>query len=232
MNLSPASIKPSGIRAVIFDLDGTLIDSMPLVLRAFAHALAPYRPELDEQAIFQLLGGPPSRTLRELTGDETKAAGALARLEEFGFENGALVKPFDGMREMLGDLRSRGLLLAVWTGRDRATTQAIIDAHGLGGYFSEIVCGDDLSTHKPDPEGIQAILTRLGLSPQDALYAGDADADVLGGYTSGVPTVLIHHGRDVDPVVSVKAWQVVPFPADAYALIVGAVASQSQNASL
>jgi HAD superfamily hydrolase (TIGR01509 family) len=226
MKAVPVPMKTSGIRAVIFDLDGTLIDSMPLVLRAFAHALAPYRPELDERAIFQLLGGPPERTLLELTGDETKAAGALARLEEFGFENGALVQPFDGMRDLLDTLRARGVALAVWTGRDRVTTQAIIAAHGLGGYFAEIVCGDDLPTHKPHPEGIRAILNRLNLSPADVLYAGDADADVLGGAEAGVPTILIHHGRRVDAAVSRKAWQVVGSPAEAYALIASAMASQ------
>lgn len=215
------------LRAIIFDLDGTLIDSMPLVLRAFAHALAPYRPDLDEDAIFLRLGGPPERTLLELTGDEAQAAGALARLEEFGFENGALVQPFAGMRVMLDALRARGLSLAIWTGRDRGTTEAIFEAHALEGYFSEAVCGDDLPTHKPHPEGLMAILRRLNLHANEVLYVGDADADVLGGDEAGVRTILIRHGREVDAGVSAKAWCVVDKPAEAYACIADAVASQN-----
>jgi hypothetical protein len=125
----------SGIRAVVFDLDGTLIDSMPLVLRAFAHALAPFRPDLDENAIFLSLGGPPARILLELIGDEEKTAEALKRLDTFGFENGALVSPFDGMRNFLEELQARGLQLAIWTGRDRHTTEAIFKAHDLAGFF-------------------------------------------------------------------------------------------------
>lgn len=212
-----------GIRAAIFDLDGTLIDSMPLVLRAFAHALAPFRPDLDAQGIFQRLGGPPERTLLELTGDAEKAAEALRRLGEFGFENGDLVQPFAGMHALLNRLREGGLQLAVWTGRDRRTTEAILSAHGLDGFFSAVVCGDDLPTHKPHPAGLVEILARLELQPRDALYVGDADADVLGGAEAGVRTVLIRHGREAEAVIVGQAWQCVDTPAQAYALI-GSVA--------
>jgi phosphoglycolate phosphatase-like HAD superfamily hydrolase len=213
----------SELRAVIFDLDGTLIDSMPLVLRAFAHALEPFRPDLGIEDIFQRLGGPPARTLLELTGDESKAAEALRRLEGFGFDNGALVQPFIGMRGMLDALHKRGLSMAVWTGRDRFTTQAILSAHNLEQYFKVVVCGDDLATHKPHPEGLVAILRKLGIAPQEALYAGDADADVLGGAEAGVRTILIRHGREVDESITRRAWRQVEGPAEAYAAIAEAV---------
>lgn len=208
-----------GIRAAIFDLDGTLIDSMPLVLRAFAYALAPFRPDLDEQGIFQRLGGPPGRMLLELTGDAQKASEAMRRLGEFGFENGGLVQPFAGMLAMLGQLRDGGLQLAVWTGRDRRTTEAILSAHGMDAFFAAVVCGDDLSTHKPHPAGLVEILTRLDLRPEEALYAGDADADVLGGAEAGVRTVLISHGREAGAEVVRSAWRCVETPGQAYALI-------------
>ena len=215
----PGAERIAGIRAAIFDLDGTLIDSMPLVLRAFAHALAPFRPDLDEQGIFQRLGGPPERTLLELTGDAGKAGEALRRLGEFGFENGDLVQPFAGMHALLTRLHDGGLQLAVWTGRDRRTTEAILSAHGLNGFFATVVCGDDLPTHKPHPAGLVEILTRLELQPHEALYAGDADADVLGGAEAGVRTVLIRHGREAEAMIRDRAWQCVDTPEQAYALI-------------
>lgn len=218
MNVSTPE-RLAGIRAAIFDLDGTLIDSMPLVLRAFAHALAPFRPDLDENGIFLRLGGPPERTLLELTGDETKAAEALRRLDSFGFENGSLVQPFEGMGAFLSGLQSQGLRLAVWTGRDRRTTESILAAHGLENRFAVVVCGDDLPTHKPHPAGLQEILARLGLRPEETLYAGDADADVLGGVGAGVRTLLIRHGRTADSAVLAQAWRHVNTPAEAYALI-------------
>jgi HAD superfamily hydrolase (TIGR01549 family) len=210
---------PSVVRAVAFDLDGTLVDSMPLVLRAFAHALAPFRPDLDEQGIFQRLGGPPARMMRELIGDEANAVEALRRLEAFGFENGALVAPFTGMKAMLETLHARGLRLAIWTGRDRRGTEAILAAHGIAGLFAAVVCGDDLDTHKPHPGGLIEILARLGLRSDEMLYAGDADADVLGGAEAGVRTVLITHGREVDAALAARAWQLVDTPERAYALL-------------
>lgn len=223
------SIAPgTRVRAVVLDLDGTLVDSMPLVLRAFAHALAPFRPDLDETAIFHRLGGPPLRTMLELTGDEEKAAEAMRRLEAFGFDNGAQVKPFAGMIAFLERLRARGVKLAVWTGRDRFTTQAIFKAHGFGGLFSAVVCGDDLNTNKPDPEGLREILARLGAGAEETLYAGDADADVLGGAALGVRTVLITHGRTVDPSVVAQAWRCVDTPERAYCLLDTEVVSYFQ----
>ncbi|MET0261870.1 MAG: HAD family hydrolase [Rariglobus sp.] len=211
---------------MIFDLDGTLVDSMPLVLRAFAHALAPFRPDLDEQGIFQRLGGPPARMFFEMTGDEEKAAEAMRRLESFGFEDGNSVQPFDGMIAFLLRLQKRDLQLAIWTGRDRRTTEAILGAHGLNGFFSVVVCGDDLDTHKPHPGGLNKILSRLNVRPEAALYAGDADADVWGGAEAGVRTLFISHGRAADPKVLDRAWYHVDTPEEAYGLI-EAVLSQN-----
>jgi len=210
----------AGIRAVVFDLDGTLMDSMPLVLKAFAHALAPYLPELDEAAIFQRLGGPPRRMFLELLGgDEARADDAMVRLEEFGFANSRLEQPFEGMKALLGDLKERGLKLAVWTGRDRFTTEIIFKEHGLGGFFETVVCGDDLPSHKPSPEGLREILRRLGVQSDETIYLGDADADVLGGNGAGVATLLIRHRRVVETAIDVRAWQVVDTPPQAYAVV-------------
>lgn len=208
---------------MVFDLDGTLVDSMPLVLRAFAHALEPFRPDLGVDGIFQRLGGPPARMMLELTGNEAHAAEALRRLESFGFENGALVQPFPGAIDLLETLRAQGLALAIWTGRDRMTTEAILSAHGMARLFKAVVCGDDLPTHKPHPAGMETILRQLGVAPDAALYAGDADADVSGGADAGVNTVLISHGREVDRAIAARAWRVVREPADAYAVLSAAI---------
>lgn len=218
-----SSEKTPGVRAVIFDLDGTLVDSMPLVLRAFAYALAPFRPDLGIDDIFMRLGGPPARLLRELTGDDEHAAEALRRFDSFGFSDGSLVQPFEGMVAMLEHLHARGLVMGVWTGRDRHTTQAILNAHDLGRFFNVVVCGDDLPTHKPHPEGLVVILRGLDVAAEEALYAGDAEADVLGGAAVGVRTVMISHGRVIEPAILERAWRTVASPTDAYAVIMDTV---------
>jgi phosphoglycolate phosphatase/pyrophosphatase PpaX len=154
-----------------------------------------------------------------LIGDAAKADEAMRRLESFGFENGSLVQPFEGMRSMLEKLHAAGLQLAIWTGRDRQTTEALLTAHNLVTFFTVVVCGDDLPTHKPHPAGLLKILKHLDVQPHEALYSGDADADVLGGAEAGVRTVLIHHGREVETPIRTRAWHVVETPPQAYALI-------------
>lgn len=217
------SKEAASIRAVVFDLDGTLVDSMPMVLKAFAHALAPFRPPMTELELFLRLGGPPARTFGELIGDDAHVPAALARMAAFSEDHWHLIRPFDGAMGLLGDLGARGRSLAVWTGRDRRSTERIVVEHRLAPMMHEVVCGDDLPTHKPHPQGLTEIMTRLGVGAAETLYVGDADVDVLAGAEVGVRTVLIRHGREIDPVIVAKAWQVVVSPAEAYALVQASV---------
>lgn len=216
----PESTAPTVGRreAVVFDLDGTLVDSLPLVLRAFSHALEPFgpRPTMD---LFAQLGGPPERIFANLLGGERHVPAALERLDDFNRDHHHLIRPFDGVHLFLDELRGRGRTLAIWTGRDRETTLELLQVHRLDGYFSAVVCGDDFGTHKPDPEGLREVLRQVGRAPAEALFVGDADVDVLGGVACGVDTVLIRHAREVAPTVQAQAWRTVVSPYEAYELL-------------
>lgn len=209
-----------GVRGVVFDLDGTLVDSMPMVLQAFAHALAPFRAPLSQADLFARLGGPPTRTFMDLLdGDERQAAEAMRRWIQFSSANWQLIQPFGGMHALLDDLQVAELSLALWTGRDRESTACIIREQQLAKKWETMVCGDDLPTHKPHPGGLEVILGRLELVREEVLFVGDADVDVLAGSALGVRTLLIRHGRVVGFEVLAKAWQVVETPAEAYAAV-------------
>lgn len=206
-------------RAIVFDLDGTLVNSMPMVLRAFAHALAPFRAPLADADLFLLLGAPPLRTFREILGDESMVPEAMRRMGEFSRNNWTDIQPFGGVHRFLEGLRSRGRELALWTGRDRRSAEMILQEHLLAPSIGEIVCGDDLPSHKPDPEGLETIIRRIGVTLDETLYVGDADVDVLAGAKLGVRTLLIRHGRCVSAEVESKAWKIVETAAEAYAEI-------------
>ena len=207
--------RPHPTRAVIFDLDGTLLNSLPLVLRAFAHALEPfgYRPTME---MFARFGGPPEKIFPTLLADAGHVPAAMDRLHDFNRDHLQLVVPFPGVPALLTELRARGVRLAVWTGRDRVTTDDLLAKNRLAEFFDAVVCGDDLDSHKPDSAGLREILRRLGLSPAEAIYIGDADVDVEGGAGAEVDTVLIRHGRQPDAVVEAKAWRSVGSPTEAY----------------
>ncbi len=206
-------------RAVVFDLDGTLVDSMPLVLRAFAHALRPTCGDLTPETITANLGGPPDRTFRALIREQEKIPEAMQRLMDYTAEHWRLIRPFEGMHGLLDHLRGARHPLGLWTGRERETTEWILTEHGLGPKFDACVCGDDLPTHKPHPGGLEETLRQLGVTREQALFVGDADVDVIAGVECGVRTLLISHDRPVDPALRAQAWRAVTTPAEAYAVV-------------
>lgn len=205
-------------RAVVFDLDGTLLDSLPLVLAAIAHALEPFgaKPTMD---IFANLGGPPAKFLPTLLSDLSHVPVAIARMDAYHRQNTHLIRPFDGVAGLLGELAAHGVQTAIWTGRDRVSTELLLGEHALERYFATVVCGDDLPSHKPDPAGLREIMKRLGVAPAETLFVGDADVDVLGGGACGVDTILIRHSRQVEAHIVTRSWRAVVSPADAYSLI-------------
>lgn len=214
-------------RLVVFDLDGTLLDSLPLVLAAISHAVEPYgaRPTAD---IFATLGGPPERFMRDLVGDARHVPLAIGRMAAFHAENTHLIRPFAGAAEVLAALAQRDIACAVWTGRDRRSGGELMARHGFEARLATIVCGDDLPSHKPDPAGLREILRRTGVAPEEALMVGDADVDVLGAAAAGVDAVLIRHLRTVSPPVAARAWRVVAEPAEAYRLVLQQAAAIGQ----
>lgn len=205
-------------RGIVFDLDGTLLDSLPLVLAAIRHAIEPFGGTTTMD-IFAHLGGPPPRFMADLLKDPANLPEALARMHRYHEENFHLIQPYSGARALLEALRQSGVLAAVWTGRDRASTQALLRRHDLEGLLAAVVCGDDLPSHKPDPAGLRQILTTLGLAPGEVVLVGDADVDVLGGYACGVDTMLIRHQREVAAGVVAQSWQMYVSPQEAYAAV-------------
>jgi HAD superfamily hydrolase (TIGR01509 family) len=217
-------------RAVVFDLDGTLLDSLPLVLAAITHAVEPFgtRPTME---IFATLGAPPERFLGPLLHDLKHLPVALGRLGAFHRENAHLIRPYDGVSTLMDQLRGHGVQVGLWTGRDRVSADWLLRRHRLEAYFATMVCGDDLPTHKPDPEGLVEIMRRMEVAPAETLFVGDSDVDVLGGAGGGVDTLLIRHERAIEAEIASKTWQTVGSPGEACSLVLKCVQNISRNHS-
>jgi phosphoglycolate phosphatase len=198
------------------------VDSLPLVLESINHALAPFGSRTTSE-IFSRLGGPPERFLPALLADIKNVPVALQRMVAFHHENVHLVRPYDGVSTFLTSLRTAGVHVALWTGRDRESAGWLLRTHQLDEFFATVVCGDDLPTNKPDPEGLREIMRRLDVRPAETLFVGDADVDVLGGVGCGVDTLLIRHAREIELHISAQTWRTVHLPRDAFDVVLGCV---------
>lgn len=201
---------------VVFDLDGTLIDTMPFVIEGLAAAVSPYRRRPTPEEVMSSLGGPSDACVRRLLGGPRHAAAALAAYLEFLRQNDHVARPFRGARTLLKHLRSASVRVGLWTGRERHSTVARLQALSWAHGFDPVICGDDLPSHKPDPAGLLKIVRGWRLRPGQVLFVGDSDQDIEGGCAAGVPTVAIDHGRRIAPGPLRHPVAVVATPAAAY----------------
>ena len=185
---------------VLFDLDGTLIDTKRLYLECYRRAVEPRlarRPSDDE-----LMARRPRSELRFL-GELVPAADLDACLADFWTHYGSLHAShfdgvYDGVPELLAALRAAGHPMGIVTGKSRRSWDITAPAADLGS-FDVIVVDDDVPAAKPDPHGIRVALERLGTRPARAIYVGDTLSDMLAARAAGVMPVAATWGRRSDP---------------------------------
>ena len=223
------SRRPPNFRGVVFDLDGTLLDSMPLVLEGMAMVVTPFRPRPARTEVMGSLGGPSEACLRRLLGGRKHLAAALAAYTRFFAEHDKSTRLFRGARRLLRELDAAGIPLGIWTGRERSLTEVRLRSLRLMDCFDVLICGDDLDSHKPNPEGLNRIVRRWGLPRAAVLFAGDSDQDFAGACSAAVPLVAIHYNRKIAPGLLKHPVASVATPPEAFAWIRTAVLGGMQR---
>lgn len=169
----------------IFDLDGTLTDSFPVFFRAMTEIFSDHGVTIREEQLHAALGSTmPEFFARHLGAG--RAPAALEKLRRLSVDGASDVRPFPGITECLETLRSRGREIAVWTARDRESTEQILRGSGLGSFAKEVVTGNCVSKAKPDPEGARLVLGRLRRGAEEAVMVGDHLHDVNAAKAAGV----------------------------------------------
>ena len=220
---------PARIDAVIFDLDGTLIDSEPDLRAGLNKLLAEMdrRPVVRDEVVMMVGDGVPKLVERALGATGGVPDGGLdAAVARFlGFYEGAaadLTEPFPGAGEILRDLKAAGAKLGICTNKPEAPTREILASFGFDAHVAAVVGGATLGdVRKPDPRHLAAVLERLGVAADGAVMVGDNANDVATARGLGVPAVAVSFGYSRGPVAALEADHVIDRFDELWAVLAG-----------
>lgn len=212
--------------ALIFDLDGTLVDSLPDLQATLATVLREFgAPALSRAAVRGMIGdGTTALVARALAArglPQTLLNDGLTRfLTLYEAAPVAHSRPYPGVAETLIALRGDGHRLAICTNKPQRATLAVLRGLALDGFFAAVVGGDVLAVKKPDPAHLLAAIDALGAAPATAIMIGDNEHDVATAKAAGVPIILVRYGYHRVPLDRLKA----DIQIDGFAEVPGAVA--------
>jgi pyrophosphatase PpaX len=182
--------------AILFDLDGTLIDSIELICRSYEHAFAVHRkPAMARDRILAMIGIPLRTGLRVHARDEREAEAMVQTYREWNMaHHDELVRPFDGIHAALDRLAARKHRMAVVTSKLVPAAQHGLAHCGLADYFALLVGPEQTERHKPDPDPLLHACDRLGVVPGTAVYVGDSVHDMAAARAGGLRAVAAGWG--------------------------------------
>jgi pyrophosphatase PpaX len=217
------------VDAILFDLDGTLVDTIPLIFACYEHTLGVHLPGYHpgREAIVRNLGRSLDLILRDFAADAgtmDPAGRAALMLDTYrGFQRrnlARLIRPYDGMREALQALQARGLTLGLVTSKVEWAARECLDCYDLGRFLSVFVFHDDTVRHKPDPEPLLVAARKGNLAPARTLYVGDSIHDMAAGCAAGMRTVAALWGPSRrEALIQAGAHALAGQPADLLAVV-------------
>ncbi len=182
------------IRAVLFDLDGTLIDSIGHIVSCWQHTTrACLGREMSREEIVPTLGRALLECFEEIAPGRGEEMREVYRAHQKGTHD-SMVTLIPGTREMLEKLRGAGLTLGVVTSKGLPVATEGLNLFDLGGYFATLVTYEDTTRHKPHPDPLLVAAERLGLQPSEMVYVGDALFDIEAGKAAGMKTIGVTWG--------------------------------------
>jgi len=179
------------IRNILFDLDGTLLDTNELIIQSFQHTYQRHlNKQVDKEDIIKNFGEILKITLDREFGEEGEEAIKTYRGFQVGnFEK--LIAIHEGVKEGVIELHRQGYKLGVVTSRLNDSAIRGLNHFGLKDYFESIIGADDTDQHKPDPTPAFMALKELGGKPEETLLVGDSSYDVLCGKNAGITSVVV-----------------------------------------
>jgi pyrophosphatase PpaX len=184
------------VRALLFDLDGTLIDSIRLILDSYHHTVRTHGlpPRSDEEWLAGI-GTPLRVVLGELARHPDQMERMIATYRDYNLaHHDAQVIPYVGAPELIRRVKRMGYLTGLVTSKNRPGAIRGLTLAGIAEHFDVLVCADDVENPKPHPEPVLKALAQLGTGPDTALFIGDSVHDMRCGRAAGVRTAAVLWG--------------------------------------
>ena len=211
-----------GYDPVLFDLDGTVVDTVELIVDSFRHATRTVLGvALPDEVITAGVGRPLMEQMRRLSPERAEELYRVYR-EYNHLRHDELIREYEGVREMLDALRAAGRRLGIVTSKSADTAAMAFRAVDLGDRFDAVVTASDTAAHKPSPQPLLLCLERLGASPGGALYVGDSPVDIEAGRAAGMATAAVSWGVfSREDLLAARPDHWVESPAELLALCLG-----------
>jgi len=191
--------RPDLVRAVVFDLDGTLVDSYAAITDSLNHARAGWNlPPLSAARVRGIVGRGLESLIADHVGPDRIEAGIRRFRERYADVFAAGTRLLPGVRTTLDRLTADGLRLAVASNKPARFSRPILETLGILSVFGAIHGPDTVGSAKPDPAMIRRCLDDLAAPPRQAVYVGDMVLDVESARRAGVPVVLVRGGSSSD----------------------------------
>lgn len=190
------------VKALLIDLDGTLVDSTPALYDVYNKFLEHYGKKGTEKE-FKTLIGPSIDEIVKILQEKYQLKGKHEELTNMyvsfimlqGFQG---TKLFDGVKEFLEFAKKNSIKLAIVTSGTHALVKTLLDPFKIHDFFKVIVTSEDVKKSKPDPEIYQAALKKLGVQPKEALAIEDSDLGAQSAAGAGLKVLFLTHGKKTD----------------------------------
>lgn len=182
------------IHTVLFDVDGTLLDTKELIYSAFEHTFQTLNESIPSRATLQTVVGKPLFQCYEILSGKNDVTTYCEIHHDFQIANTRLSMPFKNALATLEELKKRSYKIAAVTSRKKQSTSKTLEQAGLMRFIDFAVYADEVTNHKPHPESLQKAMDFLRATPSETIMVGDSEADILGGKNAGTKTVGALYG--------------------------------------
>lgn len=204
---------PTSQRVILFDFDGTLVNTTPLILKSFRATWQKiFGFTMDDADYIKTFGTLLHTALKQLTAEciadgrtgavedlpaylDAKADELLRTYREFNWQwHDEVIEPFDGIAETIHELKARDYRLGIVSSKLRVGVERGLNIFAMAELFDLIISADDVTNHKPHPEPLLKALGHFDASPGEAIYIGDSTHDIIAGKAAEVSTVAAAWG--------------------------------------